>query len=335
MTGQRNGFGVVDLLIVGVVGGALLLAAIYSESIVARGDNGADLTAPPIGWRDQFFGVATPAPEIVWMAGGGGKVVRSDDGGTNWVIQTTGVTENLQDIDAWDEDRAVAVGNDGLVIITGDGGTSWRPVDAPRSEVANKLIRIRADSSGSAWAVGVMGMILYSADWGATWERRTEEIDVAWNDIEFADEANGWVVGEFGSMMHTSDGGQTWETVEPVVERSLMGLAFRDADSGVAVGLDGLILTTDDAGVTWSEVESGTPLHLFDVVWTGEEWVAVGAMGMVVTNSGDGGGWRARRLSDRDLAWHTEVVPMAGGVFIVGASQGLWRGDQWTPVGLG
>jgi photosystem II stability/assembly factor-like uncharacterized protein len=269
------------------------------------------------------------------MAGSGGKVVRSADGGLSWQVQGTGVDEHLQDIAAWDGERAVAVGNDGVVIVTADGGASWSQVPTPRSEIANKLVRVRIFEPQAAWAVGVMGAILYSDDWGASWRRRSEEIDLAWNDIAFADPDNGWVVGEFGSMMHSPDGGTTWEQVEPVSERSLMAISFRDARHGVAVGLDGLVLRTDDAGVTWSEIDVGTPLHLFDVVWDGSEWVAVGGMGVVVFGSRDGESWRAQRLSQRDLSWHTEVIAIDDGVFVAGASQGRWRNGEWTPTERG
>jgi photosystem II stability/assembly factor-like uncharacterized protein len=325
-----------DVLILAVVGIGLLTAALYSETITGRAaDEVADLVPPPIQWRDQFLGVAAPAPGVIWMAGSGGKVVRSEDGGQSWSIQETGVTENLQGIDAWDPDRAIAVGNDGVVLVTADGGDSWTRVEAPRSEIANKLIRVRCADGGEAWAVGVMGTILHSEDWGASWQRRAEEVDVAWNDIAFADEQNLWVVGEFGSMMHSPDAGATWQEVEPASERSLMGLSFRDARTAVAVGLDGLVLRTLDAGLSWTPVDAGTPLHLFDVVWDGAEWIAVGGMGVVVTGSENGDSWRAQRLSERDLAWHTALVPTGDGVYVAGASQGSWRTGQWTPAGLG
>jgi photosystem II stability/assembly factor-like uncharacterized protein len=335
MTGPGRRFKAADVFILGVVGIGLVLAAVYSETIVARGRNGEELEPPTIRWRDQFYGVAAPSNGVLWMAGSGGKVVRSRDGGLSWEVQSTGVTEHLQDIAAWDGDRAVAVGNDGVVIVTSDGGASWTKVSAPRSQIANKLMRVRVFQPGTAWAVGVLGAILYSDDSGTTWQRRSEEVDLAWNDIAFADPDNGWAVGEFGSMMHSPDRGATWEQVDPVSERSLMGISFRDSQHGVAVGLDGLVLRTDDAGATWREVDGGTPLHLFDVAWDGSEWVAVGGMGVVVTGSADGETWRARRLSERDLAWHTEVAPTDDGVFIAGASQGRWRDGEWTPTERG
>lgn len=325
-----------DVLILAVVGTGLVAAAVFSESIVSRTtDNATELTPPPIEWRDQFFGVAAPAPGVVWMAGSNGKIVRSEDGGQTWLVQETGVTENLQGIAAWDPDRAVAVGNDNVVVVTSDGGETWNRVLVPRSEIANKLIRVRSLEGGVAWAVGVMGMTLRSQDWGASWERRSEEVDVAWNDIAFADDQNGWAVGEFGRMMHTTDAGTTWQLVEPTSERSLMAISFRNPQSAVAVGLDGLILRTGDSGLTWTSVDAGTSLHLFDIVWDGAEWIAVGGMGVVVTGSENGDSWRAQRMSEHDLAWHTALSPIGDGVFVVGASQGLWRAGEWTPAGRG
>jgi len=336
MTATGGGLGALDILILVVVGTGLVAAAVQSEKIVMNASNGPVEPVPPaIEWRDQFLGVTVPESDLVWMVGSHGKIVRSRDRGQSWSVQPTGVTVNLQDIDAWDPERAVAVGNDGIVVVTSDGGETWTQVSVPRSEITNKLIRVRCLDGGTAWAVGVMGMILFSEDWGSSWVRRSSEVDVAWNDIAFPDDENAWVVGEFGSMMHSADGGVTWQEVEPTSERSLMAISFRDSLSGVAVGLDGLVLGTVDGGLSWSTIDAGTPLHLFDVVWNQTEWIAVGGLGVVVTGSPDGDSWRAQRMSDNDLAWHTAVVSTGDGVFVVGASQGFWRAGTWIPVGRG
>jgi photosystem II stability/assembly factor-like uncharacterized protein len=335
MTRASGGFGVLDVLILLIVGVCLVAAAMYSEDIVRATEQVTELTPPPIEWRDHYLGGASPAPGALWMAGSNGKIVRSNDGGQSWSVQKTDITDNLQDIDAWDAEHAVAVGNDATVVVSGDGGETWARVSAPRSEIANKLIRVQCFEGGKAWAVGVMGTILSTEDWGASWKRRAEEVDVAWNDIAFADDQNGWVVGEFGSMMHSSDGGETWQEVLPVSERSLMAISFQDPEKAVAVGLDGLILQTNDSGQTWTTIDAGTAMHLFDVIWDGASWIAVGGMGVVVTGDPGQGSWKAHRLSENDMAWHTNLAPTEDGVFVVGASQGLWRDGQWDPVSGG
>ncbi len=314
---------------------------------------GQTVQPAPIERGDAFYGVTVPGPKTIWLAGNNGKVVRSDDAGASWVLQTTALKAHLQDIAAWDDKRAVAVGNGGVVIVTADGGNTWREMPAPLSKISNKLLRVKALPNGHAWAVGEMSAVLESEDYGHTWQRRRDEQDVAWNDIAFANEANGWVVGEAGRMLHTQDGGKTWELVQSGVKSSLMGVAFRDAENGVAVGLEGVILSTKDGGKTWQHQprarrsvanlpsasvdkdaaesrartveEAGE--HLFDVAWDAqhESWLAVGNQGVWVRSNKDAEQWQAGNIDPRDLAWHTRVLVANGHSYLAGARAGVWE----------
>jgi photosystem II stability/assembly factor-like uncharacterized protein len=327
---SRPTFGLLDLAIFSLVALALVVAAVLSELFVPTPRVSAvELSPPKIEYRDQFYGVATARGEVVWLVGGGGKVLHSDDRGQTWRRQETPRQEALQDVAAWDESRALAVGNDGLILVTEDGGESWREVDAPRSEIVNKLFRIETLPEGEAWAVGAGGMILHSSDYGASWDRRSGQEDVAWNGVDFVDPQRGWVVGEFGRILRTADGGATWEEVDSTVERSLMAVRFRDASVGVAVGLDGLILRSEDGGQTWTKVPSGTPVHLYDVQRTDRGWLAAGDGGAVVLGDPPGSSWEARSLAEHELGWHTEAAPSADGWILVGANQGVWREGVW------
>jgi photosystem II stability/assembly factor-like uncharacterized protein len=294
---------------------ALVVAAVLSEAFVPTPKTSAiELSPPKIEYRDQFYGVATTG-DVIWLVGGGGKVLRSDDGGKGWRKQEVPRHEALQDVAAWDESRALAVGNDGVILVTDDGGESWREVDAPRSEIVNKLFRIETLPAGEAWVVGAGGMILHSSDYGASWERRSSQEDVAWNGVDFVDPQRGWVVGEFGRILRTTDAGATWEEVASTVERSLMAVRFRDTSVGVAVGLDGL--------------QSGTPVHLYDVRRAEQGWVVPGDGGALVLGDEQGLSWEARSLAEHELGWHTEAAPSIDGWILVGANQGVWRDGEW------
>ncbi len=313
----------------------LVMVARRAENLLPASFESSKFVASTVEPRDNLYGVATVGQKVVWMAGTNGKVVRSDDAGASWVLQETGVREHLQDIAAWDESRAVAVGNEGVVITTRDGGITWQRMEAPRSEVANKLVRVIAGPGGKAWTVGLMGAVLGTEDYGATWRRLTPERDEAWNGIAFADEQNGWVVGEFGRMMRTTDGGTTWRETEPLVESSLMGVSFRDPARGVAVGLEGVILTTSDAGDTWTLLaEKPTTEHLWEVAWdaASERWVAVGNLGTVVLGDREDGKWRSKRLSDKELLWHTSIAALDAKLYIVGGSQGVLEKGEWRYI---
>ncbi len=308
--------------------GGLLAAALFIKPKAV----GKTIEPPPIDRRDRFYGIAVPDPNVIWAAGNGGKVIRSEDGGKSWNVQETPVTFHLQDIAAWDVRKAVAVGNQGVIIVTGNGGKTWKEVQAPKSEVANKLVRVKTLPDGSAWAVGEMGAILSSKDYGATWTRRSKEEDVGWNGIAFADAKNGWIVGEFGRMLRTADGGNTWRPVKGPVGSSLMSVAFRDAANGAACGFEGLVLVTADGGRSWKAANRATKTHLLDVAWDGGAWVAVGSKGTIVKSDAAGREWTARRLSDQDLAWHTKIVAGAKGgvIYVSGATTGVLEGGKWN-----
>lgn len=322
---------VTSLIPIAVVGG-LLYAAFFVKAVAVV----SAVRPPAIERRDSFLGVAMPDEKIIWAAGSNGKIIRSDDKGANWNAQPVPVMENLQGIAAWNADQAVAVGG-GAVIRTEDGGKTWKEVAVPRSDVANKLLNVRAYANGSAWAVGELGAVLNTADFGKTWARALPEKDQAWNDISFSGR-HGILVGEFGQVMTTEDGGGTWQAVKSGIQSSLMSVHLKDASNGVAVGLSGVILTTQDGGSHWSVAERQTKEHLNNVVWDGERWIAVGDKGLLVTGDAQGTAWKASRVSEGSLGWNTQIlrVPANGkpaGYVLAGASLSRLDGGRLTVFG--
>jgi photosystem II stability/assembly factor-like uncharacterized protein len=207
--------------------------------------------------------------------------------------------------------------------VTQDGGSSWQAAQAPRSEVANKLLKVRTYPDGVAWAVGEMGAVLKSSDHGRSWTRMLPEQDQAWNDVFFHG-AQGWLVGEFGRIQRSQDGGQTWAAVESPSGSSLMSVHFRDAQHGRAVGLSGTVLASEDGGASWTVVPPLTREHLNHVRWDGEAWHAVGDKGVQVSQRGEQ--WQSGRLVDKDLSWRTQAEPVGDQLLLAGAN--LARLDQ-------
>ncbi|WP_374483745.1 WD40/YVTN/BNR-like repeat-containing protein [Zoogloea sp.] len=311
-----------------VIIGGLLYAAFFVKAEPTTGE----LKARPLERRDAFYGVVAPGGATLWAAGSNGKIVRSEDGGTTWGVQDSPVVSHLQSISAWDAQRAVAVGNRGLVVVTADGGKTWKEVKVPHSEVANKLLQVHTYADGVAWAVGELGAVLKTTDYGATWTRALEEKDQAWNDIAFIGQA-GWLVGEFGQILRTTDGGQTWAPVQSPVKSSLMSVSFRDALHGVAVGLAGTVLVTSDGGASWKDVPPLTREHLNCVIWDGAGWVAVGDKGIRVSAGPEADNWKAGRISDQDLSWHTQIVKVADDYVLAGANLALLHKDELRILG--
>ena len=295
---------------------------------------GATVRPPVMERRDYYFGVAQIPGKGFWLAGSSGKIVAIENDGHGARFDST-TEQTLQDIAVWDSERGVAVGNDGVVVITTDGGKKWHQVaDVPKSLVANKLNRVRVVAGGLAIATGEMGAILMSRDYGEHWVRLRLEEDQAWNDVAFLPSGKVLAVGEFGRIVLSSDDGRHWENIKSPVKSSLTSVAFSDARTGVAVGLEGVVLMTRDGGKTWKRLDVKVSDHLFGIAWDGvaKRWVGCGGLGSWITVSGDGIKLNAGRLNERDLSWHTSVVPIDNSVWFAGANVGLWDGANWHPL---
>lgn len=323
---------ITSIIPIAVVGG-LLYAAFFVKAVGVV----SAIQPPAIERRDRFLGVTMPTDGILWAAGSNGKIIRSEDRGGKWVVQSAPVTENLQGIAAWNADQAVAVGGGGVVVRTVDGGKAWKEISVPKSDVANKLLNVRAYANGMAWAVGELGAVLKTSDFGQTWARAIPEKDQAWNDICFFG-SHGILVGEFGQIMKTEDGGGTWQLAKSGTQSSLMSVYLRDASNGVAVGLSGVILVTHDGGAQWSVAERQTREHLNNVIWDGVHWVVVGDKGVIVTGDDEGAAWKVSRVSEGNLGWNTQIIrahsdSKTSDYILAGASLSRLEGGKFTVFG--
>ena len=312
-----------------VIIAGLLYAGLFIKPVAPT----TELSSAVIGLRDSFYGIAVPEPKVLWAVGRDGKVVRSEDAGEHWVAQTIPVAVNLQSIAAWDAQHAVAVGNLATVISTADAGKSWKPGSGiVAANPFQKLIRARITSPTQALVVGEFGAMWRTDDRGATWRPIGQSEDVAWHDIAVPSEQILVAVGEFGRIVRSTDGGGSWTPVSSPVKTTLTALRFRDAQNAVAVGLEGVILTTADAGVSWQRIDSPTREHLFDVTpadaanSAADAWLAVGDKGLLLR--GNGGAWTAARLKDGNYAWHMQIVPVDGRLYLAGAQLARFGADQ-------
>ncbi len=310
-----------------VIIASLLWAGLFIKPRAA----GSSVTPPALERRDNFFGLAVSATDEVLAAGSSGKILSiAAQGGI--IRLPTPTDETLQDIVIWPSGRAVAVGNDGVALYSADG-QQWQASSAvPRSEIANKLNRVRIAGEGVAIATGEMGALLVTRDHGQSWQRLREEEDVAWNDVAVLPGGRLVVVGEFGRVLLGDLHGAAWVELQPPVDGSLMSVQFRDGEHGVAVGLDGALLASADAGQSWQQVELGVSDHLFDVIWDAprQRWFATGALGRWV--AGADGDWQSGVLDERNLSWHTRVLQAGPTLWFAGADIGRWDGQRWSPL---
>ncbi len=154
-----------------------------------------------------------------------------------------------------------------------------------------------------AWAAGEPGVVLATADGGATWTRQRFFLPQRGVDVAFADTSTGWLATDAGTVLRTTDGGAGWTVVEQTTDVTVKAIAAAGAGSawvvGSAPGAAGepaasVVLHTADGGETWRRSRFGAA-QLADVAFADERRGVLVALDRIWSTRDGGRTWRLRR----------------------------------------
>lgn len=95
-----------------------------------------------------------------YIVGNSGKIYKSNDQGSSWSEQNSGVSTKLNAVYAISNTDAIAVGDYGTILKTTNGGTNWT------SLTSNTSVNLKSISYNSStkqfWISGDNGIILYA-----------------------------------------------------------------------------------------------------------------------------------------------------------------------------
>lgn len=271
----------------------------------------AAAVAAQAGWTPERRGAAGKDLNAVyfagekrgWVAGDGGLVLRTEDGGKTWARQTTGTDESASDIYFRDKEEGYLLAGN-KILLTEDGGAKWRAAHtfapAEFGGAAPDLYSVRFATKKRGWVVGslsrgdnvVDSLLLYTDDGGASWVRRPLPVRVELLHLDFDGEKRGWIVGDGGAILHTADAGATWTRQTSTTTATLYHVDFVDEENGWAVGERSTILRTADGGKTWAQVTVpvlGARSTLLSIAFVNKDEGWIVGRGGVILHSGDGG----------------------------------------------
>ncbi|MBV2355336.1 oxidoreductase [Streptomyces sp. J2-1] len=278
----------------------------------------------------RFRGLAAVSRNTAWLAGTGGTVLRTTDGGAHWgnVSPPGAGALEFRDVEAFDGRRAVVLaigeGDASRVYRTEDGGATWKESFRNADPKAFYDCLAFFDSRhGLAVGDPVDGRfrVLSTADGGRSWRVLPSAGMPPALDGEAAFAASGqclvtsggrdaWIAtggGARARVLHSADRGLTWRATDTPVPagdpaRGVFALAFRDREHGLAVGGDyrpdqaspHAAAVTSDGGRSWRPAAVPPPAYRSGAAWlpySRTTALAVGPTGTDVTADG-GRSWR-------------------------------------------
>ncbi len=315
-------------LLLPVLAAALTLMALIPVTASAHGDTPSGWhPAAHLAWRTldsgstaRFRGLDVVNRRVVWLAGSGGVVLRTVDGGRSWrdVSPPAAVAQDLlfRDVEAFSARGATVLaigeGSQSQVWRTGDGGRHWRATFVnPDPAAFYDCMAFWDRRHGIAMGDPVDGrwQILRTADGGRSWrlarhlpEARDGEFGFAASGtcITVAGRADAWFAGggTGARVWHSRDRGRTWSVADTPMTHGdsagIFSLAFRGPWRGIAVGgdfvapdvRDGASAWTADAGRTWHLARRQVGGYRSGSAWLPWPWtgaLAVGPTGSDVT----------------------------------------------------
>lgn len=240
-----------------------------------------------------------------WVAGYGGVIFKTVNGGTTWAPQTSGTGNRLLSVRFVDANTGWA--GAGLYVgRTANGGANWTPlmIDPSALIFRNSVFPVSADV---AWAPAGCGACMPATRWFYRYTFVSGNIvteqsfDVISSTspflrMYFVDADNGWAVGFSGLIRRiTAASGATpsFGFQTSGTGQTLNGIFMLDANTGWIVGNGGTILATTNGGTNWNPQNVGGPTaNLRDVGFTDAQngW-AVGDAGTILVTSNGGATW--------------------------------------------
>jgi photosystem II stability/assembly factor-like uncharacterized protein len=261
--------------------------------IINRADEGGDLVA-------VFF----TSEKSGWVAGDGGYLASTVDGGRTWNKQGLATTEDINEIYFRNEENGYLVAGR-KVFITRDGGRSWQETTIIQPGVVRngtpEFLSIRFADRKRGLAIGsvldrremvIDSIVMRTEDGGETWRRIIVPSKKELFHLDFNGSSHAWIVGDEGLILASTDSGMTWKIQPSGVRIPLFSVDFRDDEDGYAVGRGGTILRTENGGADWEKVNAGYTETLMRVHFADDKngWV-VGYGGAILRSSDRGRTW--------------------------------------------
>ncbi len=236
-----------------------------------------------------------------WVAGDGGVVLHTEDGGETWTPQSSGTRASINDIYFRDKDDGYLLAGD-QIFVTEDGGAAWHmSARFPASGFDGaepELYSVRFTSKKRGWIVGsvskresvVDSLVIRTTDGGVSWQRQLVPTHGELIHLDFDGDKRGWIVGGAGVILHTRDGGETWQQQISQTRADLYHVDFDGHDHGWAVGESGTVLRTIDGGETWRALSAPVVRSmLLSVKFVNEDEGWIVGRGGAILRTGDGG----------------------------------------------
>lgn len=209
------------------------------------------------GTTEELRSVFFTSVDTGTVVGKNGTILRTEDGGENWVKVSSGTDKYLYSVEFTSNQIGYIVGDNGLILKTIDGGTNWSDISVGNLKFFDSYFI----SNDTGYIVGNGGALYKTTDGGQNWINLSLQYNGLFS-VFFNSVDTGFVVGwgEAKTILNTTDGGSSWSNQDSNSNAFYQSIAFTNADTGyicTSGPSGGSILKTKNGGNSWSIIYNG------------------------------------------------------------------------------
>jgi photosystem II stability/assembly factor-like uncharacterized protein len=260
-----------------------------------------------------------------YAVGFNGTVLKTTNGGLNWISQPLGTSEDIYDIHFIGQTGYIVGGTQTIPIIfkTTNGGMSWQ---SQTVTLTYHLHSVFLTDSENAHAVSDAGKIIRTTNGGTNWTVQTNNPDYNLNKVFFVNANTGFIVGTYrlhigsGILLRTDNGGNSWSVLNNNEWRSIY---FINSETGYGT-VGGTVRKSTNGGTNWINQTTGS-YSLTSI------WFANPATGYTAGSSSNNS--VILKTTNSGVNWNLQAVPsvnVLNTLFFMDASTGYAAGNSGT-----
>lgn len=297
----------------------MLCASVYSDW---------ELTAS--GTSDDLLDILFVNSNVGYACGMNGTIVKTTNGGINWIPQITGSSEFLTSLamNPANTIEVYACGDNGVIIKTTNGGTNWnlQNIGGLHNEIIFK-------DTNTGIAVGLYGQMYRTTNGGSNWQDVDAGIGAVTMNSLFVTANNIYCGSSSGKILRSTNNGLNWSNYQTPSSFAFYSIYFPNDVTGYAVDNTGKVFKSSNSGVNWSQisVNSGTK---FTITRNGIDLFMCGVQGKILKSSNNGLNWIIQNTSTSIDFYAMQFVNAFVG-FAAGEGGAIYRtSNGGEPIGI-
>lgn len=271
----------------------------------------------------SMVGIST---EIGWTVGVGGVILRTTNGGANWVNVFSPTNRTLKAVHCINPSTILAAGYDGIFIKSTNSGGDWTANFIGSFDIYN----IHFINATTGFMGGETGVVWKTTNAGDNWN------GIVVNSLDnygccFINSTTGYTCGplintQTSSIKKTTNNGSNWQQSVNIFG-ILKSIMFYGDQKGWSCGNLGTIARTTNGGATWGTYAPiNSSITLNDIYFSKPEEFGNGTTGWIAADSG-----KIFVTSNSGVNWTAQSTPVSNdlaSVQIVGNSFGWAVGEN-------